>query len=218
MRGAASTAALLLACVAALAGCGHENSSPTGLRLQREDLVLVCRELRLLEPPVARELAAAKAVWPLLAKGLPKETGTVAAKVRAAQAAAAALPLPRLFSEQAAAEFTGPGFAIVGLYRAFQGLSARSWAMISAGIEQIERGSPAARFARENVALYIEGVYDAHFGLAQIGKKLLDGYRKLKGPEAFGAGLPQAEIDALAAAYSEESARLQPHVQTAFGS
>ena len=47
---------------------------------------------------------------------------------------------------------------------------------------QIEHGSPAsARFARENVALYIESVYDGHFDLAQIGKKLPAAYRTLGG-------------------------------------
>jgi len=219
MRGAASTAALLLACAAALAGCSHAGSTPTGLRLQREDLALACRELQRAEPAVSRELAAAKRIWPSIAHGLPAAAAAVAAGVRSAATAAAGLPLPSLFSEQAAAEFTGPGFAVVGLYRAFQGLTARSWPMIAAAIEQAEHGPAAARrFARENVAIYIESVYDAHFSLAQIGKKLLDGYRKLKGQPAFGSTLAQAEVDALAAAYSEASARLQPHVDTKLGS
>jgi hypothetical protein len=217
MRGAASTAALLLAC-GAFAGCGHEDSTPLGLRVQREDLALASRELQRDEAAVARELAAARAVWPKIAHGLPAGTGTVAGQVRAAQAAAAALPAPSLFSERTAAEFTGPGFAMAELYRSFQSLTNRSWPMIAAAIEQIQRGSPASRFARENVALYIEGIYDAHFGLAQIGKKLLDGYQKLKGPAAFGGTLTQAEADALAAAYSEASDRLQPHVDAKLGS
>jgi hypothetical protein len=221
MRSAASTAALLLACVAALvglAGCSHDDSSPTGLRLQREDLALAAHELRRVEPAAARELAAAKAVWPRLAHGLPAETGSVAAPVRAAQAAAAALPMPSVFSEPSAVEFTGPGYSLVALYRSFQSLTAHAWPMISAAIDQIERGSPAARFARENVGIYIESVYDAHFGLAQVGKKLVDGYHKLKGPAAFGATLTQAEVNALAAAYSEANYRLQPHVDAKLGS
>ena len=77
---------------------------------------------------------------------------------------------------------------------------------------------PAARFARENAALYIESVYDGHFSLAQIGKKLLDGYRKLGGPAAFGTALTQQEVDALAHAYSEDADRLHPHVTARLGS
>jgi hypothetical protein len=217
MRGAAFMAALL-ACAVALASCGHENATPAGLRLQREDLVLACRELQRAEGPVARELAAAKAVWPKVSRGLPPDPATVMPALRAAEAAAAAVPLPPLFSEQTAVEFTGPAFTIVALYRSFQVLTTRSWPLIVAAAGEIERGSPAARFAHENVAIYIESIYDAHFGLAQIGKKLIDGYRKLKGPAAFGSTLTQAEVDQLAAAYSEASARLQPHVAAALGS
>ena len=68
------------------------------------------------------------------------------------------------------------------------------------------------------MALYIESVYDAHFGLAQIGKKLLAGYRKLGGQAAFGAALTQGEVDALADAYSEATDRLHPHVGVRLGS
>ena len=46
--------------------------------------------------------------------------------------------------------------------------------------------------------LYIESIYDGHFSLAQIGKKLLAGYDKLGGAADFGASLTQAEVDALA--------------------
>jgi hypothetical protein len=83
----------------------------------------------------------------------------------------------------------------------------------------MEHGSPAAaRFARENVALYIESVYDAHFTLAQVGKALLTGYRKLGGPAAFERALSQAEVDALARTYSEPTDRLHPHVAVRLGS
>ena len=76
----------------------------------------------------------------------------------------------------------------------------------------------SARFARENVALYIESVYDGHFALAQIGKQLLDGYRTLGGQAPFGGTLTQAEVDALASAYSEAADRLHPHVGVRLGS
>ena len=91
--------------------------------------------------------------------------------------------------------------------------------MIGAAIEQIKHGSRAgARFARANVALYIESVYDAHFSLAQIGKQLVKGYKELGGEAAFGASLTQAEIDGLAATYSEATDRLYPHVGVRLGS
>ena len=51
------------------------------------------------------------------------------------------------------------------------------------------RGGSAAAFARANSPLYIESVYDGHFGLAQIGKNLTAGYRKLGGAAAFGKAL-----------------------------
>ena len=98
-------------------------------------------------------------------------------------------------------------------------LAALGWRMTGAAINQIQRGSPTeARFARKNVALYIESVYDAHFELAQLGKQLLDGYRALGGPKAFKGSLSQEEVDALARAYSEAADRLHPHVGVRLGS
>jgi hypothetical protein len=61
-------------------------------------------------------------------------------------------------------------------------------------------------------------VYDAHFGLAQIGKKLLDGWEKLGGSGAFGASLPRGEVERLAGLYSEASDRLHPHDGVKLGS
>ena len=74
-----------------------------------------------------------------------------------------------------------------------------------------------ARFARENVALYIESVYDGHFDLAQIDKHLTDGYRQLGGAGGVREALTQAEVDALGDAYSEASVRLHPHVGVRLG-
>jgi hypothetical protein len=91
--------------------------------------------------------------------------------------------------------------------------------MIAASIGQIQSGSPAsARFARENIALYIESVYDAHFALAQIGKQLDRAYTMLGGPAAFGPSLPAAEVSALARSYSEAADRLHPHTGVRLGS
>ena len=89
--------------------------------------------------------------------------------------------------------------------------------MTGAAIDQITAGPPtAATFARGNVALYIDAVYDGHFDAALIGKSLLKGYRKLGGAPAFGATLTEAEVEALARAYSPATEQLHPHpgVQT----
>ncbi len=206
----------------ALAGCGGASSTPAELRLQREDLVVVSRALDTVERPVAIEVAAAKRAWPLIANGLPTDAGALArlqVPVAAAAASAARVPTPPALGEAQADSLTGPGAGLAGLYRNYIGLSTRGWTLTGAAIEQIEHGSPAAaRFARENVGLYIESVYDGHFDLAQIGKHLTDGYRKLGGPAAFGHALTQAEVNALANAYSEANVRLHPHVGVRLGS
>ncbi len=82
------------------------------------------------------------------------------------------------------------------------------------------RGAAARRPASPapTSPLYIESVYDGHFGLAQIGKNLLAGYQKLGGPAAFGTALTQAEVARLAAAYSEPAVRLHPHPGVKLGS
>ncbi len=74
------------------------------------------------------------------------------------------------------------------------------------------------KFARENVGLYIESVYDGHFDLAQIGKRLEKGYHNLGGEAVFGSSLTSAEVTALADAYSEAATRLHPHVGVRLGS
>jgi hypothetical protein len=68
------------------------------------------------------------------------------------------------------------------------------------------------------VALYIESIYDAHFGLAQIGKQIPIDYRRVGGAGAFGASLTPAEVGALATSYSEASDRLSPHARVRLGS
>jgi hypothetical protein len=219
----ARPAALALALAAALAagGCGKgKKPSAVGLRLQREDLVLVARQLAQVQGEATLETRATKAAWPLLAHGLaPGRSGIIRPQIAAVLPIAAKLALPALFHGGRGEALTGPAFSIAGLYRSYAGLASRGWLMIGAAIDQIERGTPvAARFARENVALYIESIYDAHFSLSQIGKKLLAGYKKLKGEAAFGSSLTQTELDALAQAYSEASDRLYPHVAVKLGS
>jgi hypothetical protein len=213
----------VVALALALAGCGSTNtqSTPAALKLQRQDLAAVCRALKSLEGPVVAEVAATKAAWPLIANGLPADAHGLSASAQIARAtrAAARLRLPLLFGETQASSLTGPASQLVGLFRSYALLSARGWKLLDAGLAQIESGAAAsARFARENTPIYIESIYDGHFTLAQIGKKLLAAYDKLGGPTAFGASLTRSDVDALARTYSEASDRLHPHVAVRLGS
>jgi hypothetical protein len=169
---------------------------------------------------VRQEVAATKAAWPLIERGLPANPSAgVRAAIRAATTRAAALRLPGVLEEHEAATLTGPGSPIAGEFRSYSVLAARAWQLIGAALEQSEHGSAAAaRFARANVALYIESVYDAHFSLAQIGKKLLAAYDKLGGAAAFGTSLTPSEVAALAANFSEADDRLRPHAAARLGS
>jgi hypothetical protein len=220
--GRAAALLMLGGAALAVAGCGggHRSATPQALQLRRADLVAVSRALSGREQSVRSEVAATKAAWPLLARGLPAHVSMVSQPaIRTATERAAALTLPGLFEERQAAAITGPGSGLTGTYRTFSILAERGWRMIGAAVEAIERGSPAAaRFARANVALYIESVYDAHFVLGQIGKQLLAGYKKLGGQAAFGASLTQAEVTALADTYSESSDQLYPHSKVRLGS
>jgi hypothetical protein len=203
-------------------GCGgsDDTSSPPALRLQRADLVAIVRALPPLEGPVAKEVAATKAAWPLIVDGLPADVTSMPHQlITIATKRAAAIPVSALFEEAKAMTLTGPAAEIVGLFRSFKLLATRGWTLTNAAIEEIDHGSPAAaRFARENVALYIDSIYDAHFTLAQIGKKLHDGYRNLGGPAEFASTLTQGEVDSLTRTYSEATDRLQPHVAVKLGS
>lgn len=213
---------LCAAVTGALTGCGGTSSTPAEQRLQREDLVAASRALATIERPIAIEVAAAKRAWPLIADGLPGGAGALAitrGPVATAAASAARIPTPQVLGEAQADSLTGPGAGLAGLFRNYIGLTTRGWTLTGEAIDQIEHGSPAnARFAHENVGLYIESVYDGHFDLAQVAKHLTDGYRKLGGPAAFGSALTQAEVDALADAYSEANVRLHPHVGVRLGS
>jgi hypothetical protein len=215
-------ALLLLSCATiAVAGCsGGEGASPTELRLEREDLVTVAHALQRAQATVSREVAATKAAWPLVAHGLPANTAAVPRSlILAAASSAARLVVPGPLQEEQSTSLTGPGAQLSGFFMSYSRLASHGWEMIDSAIEAIEHGSPAAaRFARANIALYIESVYDAHFTLAQIGKQLKSGYRNLGDGKAFGVALAANEVDALAASYSEPAARLHPHVRVRLGS
>jgi len=198
-----------------LAGCGGTSraSTPAAEKLQREDLVAVSRSLRQTEGSVRQEMAAARIAWPMVANGLPASIPpTTRPELSSASGAARAIVVPPLMNKPQARSLTGPAAGIAGLFQTFSGLIERGWTLTAAASEEIEGGSPAtARFARENVALYIDSVYDGHFDAALIGKSLLKDYTLLGGAAAFGATLTQAEVDALADAYSPASERLHPH-------
>jgi hypothetical protein len=215
-------APLLLSCAAlATTGCGGgEGASPTGVRLQREDLVAVSHALLRAQGSVEREVAATRAAWPLVANGLPANlapSGRAAIATAASQASKVLVPAP--LPEAPATTLTGPGAQLAGLFHSFDGLARNGWRMVGVALDAVEHGSrAAARFARANVALYIESVYDAHFNLAQIGKKLVSGYRKLGGAEAFGSSFTEGELGTLTRSYSEAADRLHPHAGVHLGS
>jgi hypothetical protein len=207
----------------ALAGCGgtSRESTPVALKLQREDLAATSRALKSATGPVVSEVAATKAAWALIANGLPADARGLAnsPSIAAATQAAARLRMPVLFGEARARSLTGPAAQLAGLFRSYALLSERGWKLLGAQFAQIESGTPAAaRFARENAPIYIESIYDGHFTLAQVGKKLRAAYDKLGGPAAFANTLTQGEVDALARTYSEASDRLHPHVAVRIGS
>jgi hypothetical protein len=208
---------------ATLAGCGGASgsaASPATIRLQREDLVAVTRGLRQAAVSAQREMAAARIAWPLLARGLPAPIppATSPAVFTASRLARAIVVPPPMRTAQAR-QLTGPAAGIAGLFATFSRLTERGWTLIGAATDQIGSGAPTvAAFARENVALYIDSIYDGHFDAALIGKSLLAGYRLLGGEKAFGGTLSQAEADALANAYSPATERLYPHPKVKLGS
>jgi hypothetical protein len=210
--------ALAAACALLAAGCGsHRTDNETGLRLQREYLVAATQALDRSAGEVAAAAAATKAAWPLVLDGLPRAPGAAAeAKIAAAANASATLKLPNLFTERVASGLTGPASSIAGDFRNFAALSSRGWQMIEYGLQRPGGGS--ARFARANAPLYVESIYDAQFGLSQIGKKVLDGWEKLGGAKQFGGSLPQAEVERLAKLYSEQNYELEPRARVKLGS
>lgn len=203
----------------ALGGCGGRTPTPQALRLERADLAQVAHALARAEPLVGRELAATKLAWRDVVNGLPARPAQSArAAIAAASARAGAIGTPGIFEERVGATLTGPGAQLASEFRTFSLLTARGWRLIVAALQQREHaGAPAARFASANAGLYIESVYDGHFALAQIGRQLRAGYRKLGAARAFGPALSAAEVARLAATYSEAHERLHPHPGVRFG-
>ena len=218
-RRAAALVALGLA-LAAGSGCGSSSeSTQADTRAQRHDLVVAAHALAGAQAATTKEVAATKAAWPLVSHGLPSQlSASDRAKIAAAHADTNGLHLPSLFGQARSHGLTGPAASVAGAYDGYVGLSWTGWKMIEAALKASAAGGTRASFARANSPLYIESVYDGHFSVSQIGKKLVEGYAKLGGPAAFGGALTQAEVNRLAAAYSEEAARLHPHPGVKLGS
>jgi hypothetical protein len=212
---------LALGGAVSLEGCGTRRvAAPAEARLEREDFLAVVAALKRASSQVRADAAATRAAWPLVYGGVnARMSPSARMKITAAAQRAAEVRLPTLLTEDQAASLTGPASPLAGRFRSYQQLGSRSWQLIDSYIEKIEHGSAAgARFARENLPLYIEGVYDAHYTLAQTGKQLLAAYKTLGGPEAFGSALGAGELQRLASMYSEQSTRLSPKERVKLGS
>jgi hypothetical protein len=206
-----AAAALVAGAVAAgAAGCGGRHPRPAALRLERADLVLLTRALQRLEAPTHSEVAAARTVWPTLARGLPRGAlpPATALALAAAERRAGALAPPWYVTTEAGG-LTGPAAAVGGLLKAYAALTPRGWRFIAAALAP--GSAAAASFMRANAGLYIYAIYDGHYDLSLIGKTLHDAYRKLGGPPAFGSTLTPGQVEALVRAYSIPATRLAPH-------
>jgi hypothetical protein len=204
-----------------LAGCTkHKVATPAEAQLENEDFLAVVSALSQASPQVQAEVAATKAAWPEILAGVARHPSAAAdAKIALAAQRASEVKLAPLFSESGAASLTGPASSLAGRFRSYRQLGARSWQLIDSSLGEIEHGSPAAaRFARENLPLYVEGVYDAHYTLAQTGKQLLAAYKTLGGSRTFGRSLREAQLKRLASVYSEERNRLYPKERIRLGS
>jgi hypothetical protein len=198
-------AAAALAVAAALGGCGSRAPRAAALRLERADLVRLGGALRRLESPVHAEVAAARAAWPALVGGLqPTSAPATRRAIARAAARAEAVALPAFVIAEGG--LTGPAAGVGGLLKSYTVLTRRGWQFLTAA-----SGARRASFLRANSGLYVYCVYDGHFELSVLGKKLQAAYRKLGGGGAFGAALTPADVEALASAYSSATTRLEPH-------
>jgi len=208
------------AAVLGASGCGaasgtSSTTSPAELRLERADLAAVSRELLHIAGPVQQELAAARAAWPGIAYGLPAGGAPASTRrhVAAAGLLARQIPVGPLLGEAMAEGLTGPAAGVAGLFRGFHALTVTGWAQVEAAIQAVGGPSPTvARFARDNVDLYIDSVYDGHFDLAAIGEAVAKGYLALGGSAGFGGALTPGEVRELGLVYAKAD-RLAPHIE-----
>ncbi|MHB8492372.1 MAG: hypothetical protein ACYDA6_09215 [Solirubrobacteraceae bacterium] len=224
MRSRAVAAAFTALAVGMLSACGtqHRPSAATE-RVRRADLAEVVHALTALEAPVAREVAAARAAWPLIDYGMVRrhlsraarqpEVGALSPAGRRAIALAAQrareLPPKALANTEA---LTGPAAAMAGDYEYFSALVTNGWAQIDAAARVLSAGPPAARqYERTNVNTFIVAVWDGHFDLSLAAKTMRAAYESLGGAQGGQRRLRAAEAVALERAYSPTAVRLAPH-------
>lgn len=187
------------------------SASEAELGQQRAHLALVAGELYEIEAPLRREIAAARAVWPQIYKGLPSSVSDeLLRQISEANEAAAAMPKPQFL--EIVPQLTGPGSRIARLFRSFLTLSTRGWSHVKEDAEALRSGpSAAATFARRTSGLYVESVYDSLFDLTSIGEKTLVSYERFGGGEVFGSALTPSQAQSIAKQFSPEADELTPH-------
>ncbi|MDE3069633.1 MAG: hypothetical protein KGJ43_02775 [Acidobacteriota bacterium] len=224
MRARAVAAAFaLLACGVVSACSASHRPSAAALRTRGADLAQAAHALLALEGPVAREVAASRAAWPLIAYGLvhrrlrksarQQEVGALSPAGRRAIALAAqrARELPHTLMANAET-LTGPAAAMAGYYEYFSGLASNGWAQIDAAAGVLASGPAAARaFERANVNTFVIAVWDAHFDLSLIPKTMRAAYKNLGGSHGTSRGLDGGEAAQIERAYSPGAVRLAPH-------
>jgi hypothetical protein len=217
-----ATAILALCAIVSIAACGSRESriSRREYALERAQFERLADELGEVRAAVHHEVATSRAVWPLIYNGLPERMSPrLLEGVKAASEVAGDLPAPQFMSRRS--NLTGPASGIAGLYEDYDRLAERGWRLTETGVSGIVSGPLSVqRFVRANSSLYIDAIYDGHFDLSLIGKKLLDGYEKLEkigterkfaGIGGFGSRLTKRQMLALAGAYSIPAVRLEPH-------
>ncbi len=220
--------ALGLAAGAVAAGCGSGTTttattatspSPARVQLATQDTVAAARAIGREEPAVKREVEAARAAWPLIYAGFPVHLSAHSRHlIERASAAAAAIRAPERVPGAATFPLLEPAASAYNPFRAFALLASRSWAQLAATARLQTAGPPlSARFAREASGLYIGAVYDAHAKLSGVGKRIENAFHELGGPNEFAGPLTEAEVEDLATAYSEASAKLVPAVSPQLG-
>jgi hypothetical protein len=216
-RPALPIAAALLATVAIVVAIVIWQSLPeehtaAELALQRSQLTLISHQLLPLEHTVQSEALAARATWPSIAAGLPAHPGPrLIQRAAAANATAQALPTPAFVGIRH--ELIGPGERIATSFDDFELLTRRSWAHVDQALAALQRGpASVANFERANAGLYVNSLYDAHFEASLIGEHILNTYRRLGGPQAFGSSLTRAQVHSIYVTFSPQNLRLTPHL------
>jgi hypothetical protein len=212
-----------IAILTALAGCASQRPpKPAAVHERRVDLERATAALIALERPLAAELAATRALWPLIDHGLLRHrsrargahvelrtSALLTGRLTAAERAAAQMPMELL---PGAEELTGPASGLAGLYALSSGLASHSLAELAAA----QRLGPGARgatasYLRGNVNMYVADLYDAYFDLSYIGKGLREAYRRMGAERSFGKALSAAQVARVARFYSPTNLRLRPH-------